>query len=417
MPEPKPRRSIFDTLKKSADGRLGLAEAARMADKISVFPTKRVDPTTEPTFDPTHAPTHDPSLDPTHDLTQRLDHDPTPVATPVPTQVPTGVVSPVPTPVPTYGPTGDPTHDLTLPIEPTTEPTPDPTIKTVIRGLPPNKRRFLHFIIDHEPAGDDYIVSRRFVAKALQLTEISVKRYFAEFAELGFFRKETYRHGVCQGVRLFLVRSRCQAFKQYEPTLDPTEAPTIRSDPTPEPTADPTPDPTIYKVERKKELLSFSPARIALTWPNLARAGFGRDQLEQIEQALTELGKPTDKITTSLDHAEWELEHGVMRDKDGQTVADPCSWVFRSLARTGYYRRPKGYVSPEEQAAKDAEDEAKAVIAARQAADQARFEAWKAGLDEQALDEAMRGHPGGSRDAWLKKIWRERAAAPCQGKA
>ena len=49
MPEPKPRRSIFDTLKKSADGRLGLAEAARMADKISVFPQKRVDPTPDPT--------------------------------------------------------------------------------------------------------------------------------------------------------------------------------------------------------------------------------------------------------------------------------------------------------------------------------------------------------------------------------
>ena len=144
-----------------------------------------------------------------------------------------------------------------------------------------------------------------------------------------------------------------------------------------------------------------------MTWPNLARSGFGPDQLAQIAQALAELGKSADKIMQSLDHAEWELERGQMLDKDGQPVADPCSWVFTALARTGYYRRPKGYVSPEEQAAKDAEAEAKAV-AARQAAEQAQFEAWRDGLSPDELADALRGHPGGPKDAWLKKMWRDR---------
>jgi len=163
-----------------------------------------------------------------------------------------------------------------------------------------------------------------------------------------------------------------------------------------------------YKIDRENLSISLSAGRIALTWPNLARAGFGCEQLDQIAAALAELGKSTEKIVQSLDHAEWELERGQMLDKDGQPVTDPCSWVFTALARTGYYRRPKAYVSPEEQAAKDTEAEAKAVVAARQAAEQAQFEAWREGLLPDELTDALRGHPGGPKDAWLKKIWRDR---------
>ena len=161
------------------------------------------------------------------------------------------------------------------------------------------------------------------------------------------------------------------------------------------------------EIDRSSLSVSLSAERITLTWPNLARSGFGPDQLVQIGQALAELGKAADKILQSLDHAEWELAEGKMLDKDGQPVADPCSWVFTALARTGYYRRPKGYVSPEEQAAKDAEAEAKAVTAARHAAEQAQFEAWRDGLSPEELADAMRGHPGGPKDAWLKGVWKK----------
>jgi hypothetical protein len=95
-------------------------------------------------------------------------------------------------------------------------------------------------------------------------------------------------------------------------------------------------------------------------------------------------------------------------DKGGQTVADPCSWAFRALAQNGYYRRPKGYVSPEEQAILDAEQEARALLVARQKAEQAQFEAWRDSLSEEALRQAMQGSPGGPKDAWLKRIWKER---------
>lgn len=164
-------------------------------------------------------------------------------------------------------------------------------------------------------------------------------------------------------------------------------------------------------LERKRESLSLSQKRVEATWPTLAAAGFGTHQIEQIVAALVELGKPTDRIVQSLDHAEWELESGKMADKDGRPVADPCSWVFRSLSRTGYYRRPQDYVSPEEQAARDEEAQARSVALARQKAEQAQFETWRDGLSQEEHKDALQGHPGGSKDAWLRRVWKERHAA------
>jgi len=145
---------------------------------------------------------------------------------------------------------------------------------------------------------------------------------------------------------------------------------------------------------------------IQTTWPHLARCGFGSEQVQQILENLQALGKSPDRLVQGLDHIEYELANDQLCDKDGQPVADPCSWAFRALAQNGYYRRPKGYVSSEEQAARDAEEEARAVIAARQKAEQAQFEAWRDGLSAQALEEAMTGSPGGPKDAWLKRVWK-----------
>ncbi|EFL50853.1 hypothetical protein DesfrDRAFT_2429 [Solidesulfovibrio fructosivorans JJ]] len=417
MPDVKPkhRRSIFDTLKKSADGRLSLAEAARMADKISVFPTKRPEPEAAPAQACPDESDHTSVHLSDHLPAQVSDQVSAPLSGPVTRPLSGQELGPLSDHELTHAPTLDPTPKYDPTVEPRGVPTRSPAdtlgMKQIIRSLAENKRRFLHFIIDNEPDGDDYILNRHSVARALQLTEISVKRYFAEFAELGFFRKETYRHGVCQGLRLFLVHSRCQAFKQHDPTLDltpdpthePKDVPTMAPVKAPEPTG----DPTINKEDRKIENLSISSERIAMTWPNLHRAGFDREQFEQITASLAELGKPVDKVVGSLDHAEWELAQGAMRDKEGQPVLDPCAWVFRSLARTGYYRRPKGYVSPEEQAARDAEEEARAVAVAWRKAEQAQFETWRDALSPEKLAQAMHGYPGGPKDAWLKAAWRK----------
>lgn len=69
-----------------------------------------------------------------------------------------------------------------------------------------------------------------------------------------------------------------------------------------------------------------------------------------------------------------------MRDKNGEPVANPLNWVFSSLARTGYYRRPQGYISLQEQAEIDAAKEYERLKKAREIHKKSAFEAWRSGL-------------------------------------
>jgi len=161
----------------------------------------------------------------------------------------------------------------------------------------------------------------------------------------------------------------------------------------------------IMKIDRKN--LSISLTTLQTSWPTLARAGFGLEQIEQIHAALAQLGKSPDRIVQGLDHAEWELAEGKMLDKQGQSVADPCAWVYRSLASQGYYRRPAGYVSAEEQAERDAIEEAKALARTRENARQERFRAWLQSLGGEEKENVLTGRIG-PEEAWLKKEWAKR---------
>lgn len=232
----------------------------------------------------------------------------------------------------------------------------------------------------------------------------TVRRTVNKFVSLGILAKSSWRSGSLRGLQ----------FTFFGATEQDNRAPqSSRIPPQDNPAG--LPDASLFSPERKA--LSLSPETLTTCWPTLAKAGFGLEQLRQIERTLRDQGKDIGRVFQGLDHAEYELERGQMRDKDKQPVADPCSRVCAVLARTGYYRRPRGYVSPEEQAAKDAETEAKAVVATRQAAEQAQFETWRDGLSAEELSAVMRGHPGGSQEAWLKKMWRERFRADVASQA
>ena len=88
-------------------------------------------------------------------------------------------------------------------------------------------------------------------------------------------------------------------------------------------------------------LESLSEEDVAFHWPNLAKAGFGTCQIRQILARLFQVGIGAENLAQGLTYAEWELEHGTMRDKNGEPVSHPLNWVFSSLARPGYYRRPQ----------------------------------------------------------------------------
>lgn len=267
-------------------------------------------------------------------------------------------------------------------------------------------------VLEYFQRAGSHISTYRVVAKETGVAHGTVRCVIDKLVNIGFLRREPWGKGSYRALR-FIVSDpteqtkRADQFNTRAQQTSPTNKPNRPIQQTSSTEEFHRGTQQVFKIDRENLSISLTSERIALTWPNLARSGFGPDQLAQIGQALAELGKSADKIMQSLDHAEWELERDQMRDKDGQPVADPCSWVFRSLARTGYYRRPKGYVSPEEQAAKDAEAEAKAVTVARQSAEQAQFETWRDGLSSDELADAMRGHPGGPKDAWLKTAWKK----------
>lgn len=115
-------------------------------------------------------------------------------------------------------------------------------------------------------------------------------------------------------------------------------------------------------------------------WPALARQGFGTDQIRQIISRLVQVNISVKQIMQGLTYAEWELAADRMRDKSGTPVTSPVSWVFKILATQGYYPRPEGYRSPQEQAELDAVEELRQRTAAYEARQAAEGDAWIARL-------------------------------------
>lgn len=129
---------------------------------------------------------------------------------------------------------------------------------------------------------------------------------------------------------------------------------------------------------------------IAFHWPNLKRLGFGTHQIRQIIDRLAQVGKSTKNVLQGMTHAEWALEHDVMRAKEGKTIADPLGYVFSALAKNGAFRPPPGYVSPEESAEQDALEKSKRLKAAQEALLDAELEEWKQSLLPDELEEILK---------------------------
>ena len=158
------------------------------------------------------------------------------------------------------------------------------------------------------------------------------------------------------------------------------------------------------KRERREEI-PLDTADIRFNFPALANVGFGTHQLRQIWDNLAKLGKATDNVLLGMEYANAWLEIGALVDAKGKAVEDPLGYVFSSLARTGYFAKPKGFVTPEEVAAKDAHERAEAKKAAVEIQEQADFDVWLTGLTESEKDALLAGAKG-PVDKWLRHKWR-----------
>ena len=156
------------------------------------------------------------------------------------------------------------------------------------------------------------------------------------------------------------------------------------------------------------KLLSLSDSDIEFHWPRLASYGFGGHQIRQIVSELKKVEKTREHVLRGLDHIEFEIEHDQLVDKNGAKVGKVCDWAYRSLAKNGYYRRPEGYVSPEEQADRDAAEAARQNKQAKYERAVAEFEEWRAEISEEKRQELLKGKRGPEQQ-WLwaqfKKIY------------
>ena len=418
MTSSKPRRTIFDTLKKSAPSRLGLADAARLADKISAGPP--VAGNDHPKRSPETIVQNDQSNRPLETISQT---DPSDRSSDHFDQS-NRAVERSPESIRQNDHPDEPVKQITQNDQAKrsgkTIRQNAPASGSSLRIAPPEivRTNTQKKVYDYVLRNGDHITTTEAIALEIQAPAITVRRVLTKLEQAFLIGKKPWRSGCLQGLRLWPISQNDQSKRSSDMIVRSDQA--KRPDEVIRPNdqakrAIKTSDQNAPLKKDRRDILSISQERVELTWPNLAATGFGSHQIEQIAQALAELGKSADKIVPSLDHAEWELEHGRMLDKDGNPVTDPCSWVFRSLARAGYYRKPKGYVSPEEQALIDAEATAKALLATRQRAEQAQFEAWKGGLSPEDLEAAMAGYVGGPREQWLKTHWKKKCRIPGTG--
>ena len=245
----------------------------------------------------------------------------------------------------------------------------------------------------------------------LAATEGMVRGALERLFPRGFLVRTRAARGRAQGNRYVFASEPCPYISSYdhnmESGMEPNTEPATQSG---ENAA-----PSILKEKIDKENLSISSEDagsciavrklealteddIAYHWPTLAKAGFGTCQIRQIIERLAQVDIGAEKVLQGLTHAEWELATGTMRDKSGQQITNPMHWVFFILAKQGYYRRPEGYVSSQEQAELDAAMEEKKIAEAREARKKTAFDAWVSELSSEERSFIIT--PPGSRN-WM----------------
>ena len=384
--------SLREKLQKASQANLA-SNAAKTIGKLAVMEQPATNPGTvgaiqgEPTQATPHETTRPSSQLPPHEPPQEPTDQPFRQPAQTPAHPPT-VREADPEDHPSAIPQGSPQNDHGL----------DSALWAMLTA---SQRRVLVYLTRHP--GE--IIRYAAIAAATDLPAGTVQTIFKRFKALGLLRSRYGSRGVIKGMRFSLDR------KVYvdDPHADPLDIP--KDNPPTNQASHQTTQPPTQNTHRvvldTEKNLSISLAVLETTWPALTQTGFGLEQLARIVDNLAALGKPADRLLQGLDHIEFALTHGRLVDKDGHPVADPCSWAFRALAQNGYYRRPKGFVSLEEQALRDAEAEAKSLAAARQRAETARFEAWKAGLSPEELEKYLHGHPNDPADGWLRRVWKD----------
>lgn len=304
---------------------------------------------------------------------------------------------------------------------------------SVADRLNPNQRRVLDLLLAAKP----YIVKFRDIALALDMREASVRTILRRLEALAFLSFKKARDGNIQGVTVTFNQHVIEQYQQDQtlsPTLtafaSPSQSLSVSRSPSaqPSPLATPTPSqphtetvsPSAHEnpsdwIDRKENIslsedFGWDDGLLEIMWPLVKASGFGLEQIVQAAQTRAKLGKTLerDRVSLSLDRAEWELEtNGCLTElASNERVRNTAGYIFTALARWGTLRAHPQYVSREELEARSALSELSKRQEAAQKAENARYQAFVAGLTAEETERIMTGFPGGNREAWIKAYWR-----------
>ena len=261
MADAKPRRSIFDTLKKSAGPRLGLAEAAKVADKISHFPEATSE--AEPVVPAPEATAPEATVVP-NGTTKRYNQMVQP-------DVPNGTTTRYNRSNQMVQPSGT-TERYNHLVQPGTEKTTEPNL---VEAKPKRLNAQQQRVLDHLISQGPHITDKSILSEKLGIAPFTVRNILIRLTHLGLITRKR----IGQGMHIAALQKN---------VVQP-DGTTIRYNQAP------------LKIDRFKSL-SISLEDMSMHWPNLVRCGFGPDQLAQIEGSLLRVGKSTERIVQGLDH-------------------------------------------------------------------------------------------------------------------
>lgn len=153
--------------------------------------------------------------------------------------------------------------------------------------------------------------------------------------------------------------------------------------------------------------LSLTEEDLQINYPALFACGFRTNQIQQICTNLKRVGRNIGNLLLGMEYANAWLEIGNLLDGKKEKVAEPLNYIFKSLYKTGLFKRPNGYVFPEELAAKDAEARANAAKKAAEAKEEEEFQKWKMNLSSEEKDHLLKDRIG-PLEAWLKHKFLDR---------
>ncbi len=305
-------------------------------------------------------------------------------------------------------------HSASLSLAPSQDPSLSQSLSLscVADRLTKYQRDILSYLLATRP----YIIRYAQLGQAVGLGEATTRTILRRLAALDFIKFQRLRDGQIQGVSISFNASLCEQFTQGQSLSQSLSQPVIK--PLSKPLASKKMDleEEINPSEAVAEKLAkLTDKQIAMNWPELAAKGFRSHDLRRILKNLALLGLTDAYLVEGLSHGDYEL-HALRKGKtplrkaSGELVRDPYAYVVGALFKSGVYRRPEGYVSPAEQAEKDAEEEARRFAEAHKKREEAEFQAWCGGLTYEEKSAIFQEYNGdfASEEVRLKVAWKKR---------